>query len=105
MLFRSPLFYPGWQGHVEWEVEWPEEFGHCYIGSDLFGGFGHSGRRQRAHTGTGGGGATVFSKEFQCHVQKPGYDFRLYAADWPGLARYHEKRRVWNAISDGKEFA
>ena len=44
-------------------------------------------RRTRAHTGTGGGGGMRYSEKHKCDVQSFGYDVRMYAADWPGMAR------------------
>lgn len=100
----APRGYPGWTGRIEWLVEWPKEFDYVYLGSELFSkGTFHSGR-QRAHTGTGGGGGGHFNKEFNTWCQRPAYDFRIYASDWPGMARYYEKRRMWKTLSD-KEFA
>lgn len=100
-----PRGYPGWQGQIEWLVEWPKEFDSVYLGSDLFSrGTFHSGR-QRAHTGTGGGAGGHMNKEFNTWCQKPGYSFSIFAADWPGMARYYEKRRVWETLSNQKEFA
>ena len=88
-----PTGYPGWTGHIEWLVEWPKEFDGIYLGSDLFGGFTGS-RRIRAHTGTGGGAGGHFNKEFNTWCQRPQYDFKLFASDWPGLTLYHEKMRL-----------
>ena len=100
----APRGYPGWQGHIEWLVEWPKEFDSIYLGSDLFSkGTFHTGR-QRAHTGTGGGGGGHFDKEFNTWCQRPQYDFRIYASDWPGLTRYREKRVMWNRLG-AKEYA
>jgi hypothetical protein len=76
-----------------------------YLGSDLFSKGTFRTGRQRAHTGTGGGGGGHFNKEFSTWCQRPAYDFRLFAADWPGLARYHEKRVMWETLSNGMEFA
>lgn len=100
----APRGYPGWQGHIEWLVEWPKEFDGIYIGSELFSKGSFNSGRQRAHTGTGGGAGGHFNKEFGTWCQKPAYDFRIYASDWPGLARYHEKRKMWKTLSD-KEYA
>jgi hypothetical protein len=99
-----PTGYPGWTGHIEWLVEWPKEFDGIYLGSDLFAKGTFRTGRQRAHTGTGGGGGGHFNKEFNTYCQRPGYDFKIFAADWPGLTRYREKRMMWNKLSD-KEFA
>jgi hypothetical protein len=44
------------------------------------------------------------NKEFNTYCQRPSYDFRIYASDWPGMARYYEKRRMWNKLAN-KEFA
>lgn len=102
----APTGYPGWEGHVEWLVEWPEELEGYYLGSDLFSSGTFRTGRQRAHTGTGGGGGGHFNKEFNTWCQRPQYDFRIYASDWPGLARYHQKRQMWKTLSDGtSEFA
>jgi len=99
-----PTGYPGWSGHIEWLVEWPEDLDYVYLGSDLFSkGTFHTGR-QRAHTGTGGGGGGHMNKEFNTWCQNPRYDFRLFAADWPGLARYREKRVMWDRLAN-KEYA
>ncbi len=99
-----PRGYPGWQGHIEWLVEWPPEFNSIYLGSDLFSRGTFRTGRQRAHTGTGGGGGGHFNKEFNTHCQRPSYDFKLFAADWPGLARYREKRIMWDRLG-AKEYA
>ena len=99
-----PQGYPGWTGHIEWLVKWPKDFDGIYLGSDLFSRGTFRSGRQRAHTGTGGGGGGHFNKEFNTYCQKPGYDFKLFAADWPGMARYYEKRRMWDILSDGKEY-
>ena len=100
----APRGYPGWQGHVSWIVAWPKEWDGYYLGGDLFsGGFGRSGR-QRAHTGTGGGSGMRWNEDYKCHVMSHGYEFKIFAADWPGMARYYEKRRMWKTLSE-KEFA
>ena len=95
-----PQGYPGWTGHVEWLVEWPEELEGIYLGSDLFSRGAFRSGRQRAHTGTGGGGGGHFNKEFNTWCQRPQYDFRIYASDWPGLARYYEKQRMWKVLKE-----
>jgi hypothetical protein len=99
-----PRGYPGWAGHIAWLVEWPPEFNSVYLGSDLFSKGTFRTGRQRAHTGTGGGGGGHFNKEFNTHCQQPSYDFKLFAADWPGLARYREKRMMWDRLG-AKEYA
>lgn len=98
-----PRGYPGWTGQVEWLVEWPEELEGMYLGSDLFASGTFRTGRQRAHTGTGGGGGGHFNKEFNTWCQRPSYDFRIYASDWPGMARYYEKQKVWDALQ--KDYA
>ena len=100
----APRGYPGWQGQIEWLVKWPQEFEYVYLGSDLFSRGSFSTGRQRAHTGTGSGAGGHFNKEFNTWCQRPRYDFRIFAADWPGMARYYEKRRMWETLSE-KEFA
>lgn len=100
-----PEGYPGWQGRVDWIVAWPKEWDGYYIGSDLFARGTFSTGRQRAHTGTGGGGGMSWSEKYGCYVQSCGYDFRIYAADWPGMARYYEKKRVWKELGAQIEYA
>jgi hypothetical protein len=100
----APRGYPGWTGSIEWLVEWPKEFDYVYLGSDLFSRGTFSSGRQRAHTGTGGGGGGHFNKEFNTWCQSPRYGFSIFAADWPGLARYREKRVMWDRLAN-KEYA
>lgn len=99
-----PNGYPGWQGQIEWLVEWPKEFDGIYLGSDLFSKGTFRSGRQRAHTGTGGGAGGHFNKEFNTWCQRPQYDFKIFASDWPGLARYREKHVMWKTLSN-KEYA
>lgn len=99
-----PRGYPGWQGHIQWLIEWPKELDGVYIGSDLFSKGTFRSGRQRAHTGTGGGGGGHFNREFNTWCQRPSYDFRIYASDWPGMARYYQKRQMWETLAK-REFA
>lgn len=94
----APRGYPGWAGHIEWLVEWPEEFDYVYLGSDLFSKGSFRSGRQRAHTGTGGGAGGHFNKEFNTWCQRPQYDFKIFAADWPGMTRYYEKMKMWDTL-------
>jgi hypothetical protein len=99
-----PTSYPGWSGRADWIVRWPKEWDGVYLGSDLFrSGFGSAGR-QRAHTGTGGGGGMRWSEKHKCWVQSFGYDFKLFAADWPGLARA-EGMKQFNEVLKGQRFS
>ena len=93
-----PHSYPGWSGRAEWIVRWPKEWDGWYLGSDLF-----KGRRSRAHTGTGGGGGMRYSEKHKCWVQSFGYDFRMYAADWPGMARYLAKQQFADVLAGRRE--
>lgn len=99
-----PRGYPGWTGRIDWLVEWPKELDGYFLGGDLFSRGTFQSGRQRAHTGTGGGGSGHFNREFNTWCQRPGYDFRIYASDWPGMARYYEKQRMWKTLAK-KEFA
>ncbi len=97
----APTSYPGWSGRVDWIVAWPKEWDGLYLGGDLFAGlFGRTGR-QRAYTGTGGGGGMRWDEDHKCHVQSFGYDFKLFAADWPGMARV-EGMKQFNEVLTGK---
>lgn len=96
----APTGYPGWHGRVDWIVAWPREWDGVYLGSDLFSGGTFRSGRQRAHTGSGGGGGMRYSEKHKCHVMSHGYSFSLYAADWPGLVRFREKMKVWNRLKE-----
>ena len=94
-----PRSYPGWSGRAEWIVAWPKEWDGFYLGGDLFNGGTFRTGRQRAHTGTGGGGGMRYSEKHKCHVQSFGYDFRMYAADWPGMARAEGMKQFAEVLS------
>lgn len=98
-----PQSYPGWCGRIEWIVAWPKEWDGFYLGGDLFSGGTFRSGRQRAHTGTGGGGGMRYSEKHGCHVQSFGYDFRIFAADWPGLARYMVKQQFVEVLKGQRE--
>lgn len=83
----APRGYPGWCGRVGWRSKWPKRLEHCYPSGALL-----TGSQVRIHTGTGGGGA--WKNGLQYHE----YDVRLFAADWPGLARYREKQVMWERL-------
>jgi hypothetical protein len=100
---NAPTSYPGWSGRVDWIVAWPKEWDGVYLGGDLFGGF-HGNRRTRADTGTGGGGGMRWSEKHGCHVQSFGYDFKLFAADWPGMARA-EGMKQFSEVLKGNRFS
>lgn len=82
MNFRGldgiPKGYPGWKGRIGWKVNDIES----PVGSSLF-----SGKNCRIHTGSGGGGSNYFT-----------YEVIIYAADWPGLARYRKKQEIWKIL-------
>lgn len=97
-----PQSYPGWSGRVEWIVAWPKEWDGVYLGSDLFSGGTFRIGRQRAHTGTGGFGGMRYSEKHGCYVQSFGYDFRLFAADWPGMARYEGMKQMQEVLAGNR---
>ena len=92
-----PRSYPGWYGRVSWNVKWPKEWDGFYPGSDLF-----KGQKSRAYTGSGGGGGMRYNKEHNCNTQEFGYDFSMFAADWPGMNRHVEKAKMWKLLSDDR---
>jgi hypothetical protein len=98
-----PRSYPGWSGRIEWIVKWPKEWDGFYLGSDLFSGGTFRTGRQRAHTGTGGGGGMRYSEKHKCHVQSFGYDFRIFAADWPGMARHMAKQQLVEVLQGKRD--
>jgi hypothetical protein len=100
---NAPTSYPGWSGRIEWIVRWPKEWDGVYLGGDLFAKGTFRSGRQRAHTGTGGGGGMRYSEKHKCHVQSFGYDFKLFAADWPGLARYIVKQQFVEVLQGQRE--
>jgi hypothetical protein len=99
----APTSYPGWSGRIEWIVKWPKEWDGIYLGGDLFSGGTFRTGRQRAHTGTGGGGGMRYSEKHKCHVQSFSYDFRIYAADWPGMARVIAKDQLMQALKGERD--
>jgi hypothetical protein len=40
-----------------------------------------------------------YSEKHGCHVQSFGYDFRMYAADWPGMARLEGMKQLDEVLS------
>jgi hypothetical protein len=42
-----------------------------------------------------------YSEKHKCHVHSFGYDFKLFAADWPGLARV-EGMKQFNEVLKGQ---
>jgi hypothetical protein len=54
-------------------------------------------RGTRIHSGTGGGGGDKDQKTN--FLQSFGYDFRLFASDWPAMAREYEKARVFLTLN------
>jgi hypothetical protein len=95
-----PQGYPGWTGSITWICAWPEELDGIYLASDLFSKGTFRTGRQRANTGSGGGGSGHFNKEFNTYCQQPSYDFKLFAADWPGMTRYYEKLKMWDTLKE-----
>lgn len=82
----KPKGYPGWSGQIYWHVEWPESWQHLHLGSMLF-----DSTFSRA-------GGRLLGKDNVIIGQKFQYQFRIFAADWPGLAAYREKRMVWDEL-------
>jgi hypothetical protein len=86
---NAPRSYPGWLGQVAWEIVWPKEWDGWYPGSDLF---------RSTHCGIhitsgGGGGWHKGRQSFE-------YGVEIFADDWPGLARYREKKQMWQVLSE-----
>lgn len=82
-----PRGYPGWQGRVEWVIEWPEELDGIYHGSDLF-----ASDYTCLNTGSGGGGSRKDGHQSYC------YDLKIFEADWPGLKLHYDKIKTWNVL-------
>lgn len=99
----KPKSYPGWSGRVEWIVRWPKEWDGWYLGGDLFSRGTFNSGRQRAHTGTGGGGGMRYSEKHKCWVQSFGYDFRIFAADWPGMARVEGMKQMAEVLAGNRQ--
>jgi len=95
-----PRSYPGWYGRVSWNVKWPNAARGSYLGSDLF-----KGHRVRVHTGSGGGGSMIQSDKHGCSIQQFGYDFSMFAADWPGMAREVGMNQFTEVLQGTREIA
>lgn len=97
----APLGYPGWGGRIEWIVKWPKEYDGIYLGSNLFrSNYGTT--RVRAYTGTGGGGHMQYNQKYQCYVQRYGYDFKIFAEDWPGMARVLARNQTFEVLTGNR---
>jgi hypothetical protein len=95
---KKPIGYPGWTGRVEWVSR---RHKNCPVSnSDLFDSGGVS--RCRAYSGTGGGGTAgnQYKKYARDNymLSHSGYDFRIYADDWPGMHRYHREQQLFNTL-------
>lgn len=95
-----PRGYPGWSGRASWIVRWPAEWDGWYPGSELF-----ITPRCGIHSGSGGGGGMGYDDEFKCRVQHYSYGISIFAADWPGLARFREKKLMWQILSNKEQLA
>lgn len=87
-----PISYPGWTGRIEYTVQsFPDQLG-CYPGSsDMW-------KNTRIHSGTGGGGGHEDQRKNNC--QSFGYDFYLFASDWPAMTDAYNKTITWASLSD-----
>ena len=103
----APRGYPGWSGRV-W-IRYANKTANSF-GSAPF-------EKTLTHPGTGGGGAYNGSWENISHARWKRYghtksknayppiecyswDYRFYEFDWPELARWVEKQRVWSELSN-----
>lgn len=88
-----PRGYPGWQGNIQIRVRTPQEKykGKLYsvdgFGSGYF-------EDTPINTGSGGGGSETNG------ITRYRYDVKLFADDFPGLARAYSKAKVLNILSD-----
>jgi hypothetical protein len=101
-----PRHYPGFEGRV-W-IRYAEEPNTW--GSEPF-------EKTLTHTGTGGAGSyngnpwhEISSARWQTYGHRQGagmypeihcysWDYRLYLADWPGIADWVEKQQLWSELS------
>ena len=44
----------------------------------------------------------IQSDKHGCSIQQFGYDFSMFAADWPGMNRHVEKAKMWKLLSDDR---
>jgi hypothetical protein len=84
---NAPIGYPGWCGRFSWRCKWPKEFAGVYLPGDIF-----DGKDCRINTGSGGGGGMIDG--YMHHA----FSIEIFAADWPGLARYREKKLMWEIL-------
>ena len=83
-----PTGYPGWCINAKWKIFLPPEFRNYYTGGDLF-----KGTKSLIHSHSGSGGHR--SGEFSIYR----YQLSIFADDWPGLFKYHDKQRMWEILS------
>ena len=86
----APRGYPGWTGRFDYIVQSHKGQLFSYPGSsDMWEG-------TRIHSGTGGGGGHHDQKTN--FLQSFGFDFRLFADDWPAMKDAYEKAVTWAAL-------
>ena len=85
-----PKNYSGWIGRFDYVVQSNKNQLSSYPGSS------EMWRNTRIHSGTGGGGGHKNQEEN--FLQSFGYGFRLFASDWPAMAREYEKARVFHIL-------
>jgi len=88
----TPTGYPGWVGTITFTIDAgvsehkvPRKYDG--FGSDYF-------ENTTLHTGSGGSSG---NNQYR-------YDLKLFAADFPAMTAAREKERVWEIVSDGKEY-
>jgi hypothetical protein len=94
-----PQGYPGWGGRITWQVTGPNTRAtHMAMGLLFSGENSFRTGRQRVHTGTGGANTEVPASEVLTKTYS--YDVKIFAQDWPGLARYREKALIWETLNN-----
>lgn len=89
----APLGYAGWQGRFDYTVQSHDKQLNSYPGSS------EMWQGTRIHTGTGGGGGGT-PEQVKLFQQNFGYDFRLFASDWPAMANEYEKAKTFKILSN-----
>lgn len=91
-----PTHYAGWTGRFDYIVQSHKGQLSSYPGSS------EMWKGTRMHSGTGGGGG--YRDQDKNFLQSFGFDFRLFAADWPAMALEYQRAHVMMALKGIEQY-